>query len=92
MKMKSADKQKAVIDGGNTFRSITFDLQAILSLSFAGDNQLYYKHKLNIYNFTIFDGHNKDGYCFVWDECNGKKGSSEIATYLLKYITQLLFV
>lgn len=89
MEMKSADKQKAVIDGGNTFRSITFDLQAILSLPFAGDNQLYYKRKLNVYNFTIFDGHNKDGYCFVWDECKGKKGSSEIATCLLKYITQL---
>jgi len=42
-----------------------------------------------VYNFTIFDGHNKDGYCFVWDESNGKKGSSEIATCLLKYITQL---
>lgn len=74
---------------GNTFRSITFDLQTIVSLSFAGDNQLYCKRKLNVYNFTIFDGHNKYGYCFVWDECNGNEGSSEIATCLLKYITKL---
>jgi len=64
-------------------------LQAILSLPFVGDIQLYNKRKLNVYNFTIFDGHNKDGHCFDWDECNEKKESSEIATCLLKYITQL---
>lgn len=31
----------------------------------------------------------QDGHCFLWDETNGKKGSVEIATCLLKYIGTL---
>lgn len=57
-------------------KTISFDLQAILSLPFSGENQLYYKRKLNVYNFTIFDSFKNYGYCYVWDECNGKKRSA----------------
>lgn len=89
MEMKKNDKQKAILDHGKTFRAITFDLQAILSVPYAGDSQLYYKRKLNVYNFTIFDAFNKDGHCYVWDECSGKKGSIEIGTCLLKYLFEL---
>lgn len=73
MEMKKIDKQKAILDNGSTFRAITFDLEAILSVPYAGDSQLYYKRKLNIYNITIFDAFNKNGFCYVWDECSGKK-------------------
>lgn len=37
MEIKSADKQNAVIDGGNSFRSLTFGLKVILFLMFVGD-------------------------------------------------------
>lgn len=66
----------------------TFDLQAVLSVPFAGDAQIYYKRKLSVYNFTIFDS-NKEGFCYVWDESNGMKGSSEIGTGLILYMTNL---
>lgn len=89
MDMKASDKQRAKDDKGTTFRSISFDLQAILSVPFSSDNQVYYRRKLNVYNFTIFEGHNSNGECFVWDECAGSKGSSEIATCLFKYLTSL---
>lgn len=42
-----------------------------------------------MYNFTIFDSYKNDWYCYVWDECNGKKGSAEIGTCLLNYLSQL---
>lgn len=87
--MKNDDKKKSALDNGTSFRTISFDLQAILSFSFSGENQLYYKRKLNVYNFTIFDSFKSDGYCCVWDECNGKKGSAEIGTCLLNYFSQL---
>lgn len=86
MQMKKDDKEKAVTERGRSFRAATFDLQAILSVPFAGDNQIFYKHKLNVYNFTIFDASNTDGYCYVWDETHGKKGSTEIGSCLLKYL------
>lgn len=89
MDMKASDKQKAIDVKGVTFRSISFDLQAILSVPYAGDNQIYYRRKLIVYNFTIFENHDSNGECFVWDECAGSKGSSEIATCLIKYLSAL---
>lgn len=86
MNMKAEDKKKAIENKGLHFRSVTFDLQAILSIPFASDSQIYYKRKLNVYNFTIMDASKNDGFCFVWDETNGKKGSNEIGSCLLKYI------
>ncbi|RZF48681.1 hypothetical protein LSTR_LSTR015116 [Laodelphax striatellus] len=88
MEMKKEDKEKCIADG-STFRAITFDLQALLCVPYASDSQLYYKRKLNVHNFTIFDSHNSDGHCYVWDECNGKKGSCEIGTCLLDYLKNL---
>lgn len=67
---------------------VSFDLQAVLTLPFAGDCQIYYKRKLSLYNFNIFDSM-KQGTCFLWDETNGKKGSSEIGTCLLNYIKSI---
>jgi len=75
MQMKSDDKKKSALDNGKSFRTISFDLQAILSLPFSGENQLYeyYRRKLNVYNFAIFDSYKNEGYCYVWDKCNEKK-------------------
>lgn len=89
MDMKASDKQRAKEDKGIRFRTISFDLQAILSVPFSGDNQIYYRRKLNVYNFTIFEGHDSNGDCFVWDECAGSKGSSEIATCIYMYLSSL---
>nr|CAH7718008.1 unnamed protein product [Callosobruchus chinensis] len=89
MLMKKIDKEKAVAEKGSSFRAVTFDLQAILQVPFAGDNQIFYKLKLNVYNFTIFDASNSNGYCYVWDETHGKKGSTEIGTCILKYLYEL---
>ncbi|CAG9836669.1 unnamed protein product [Diabrotica balteata] len=87
--MKEYDKKTAAATLGKTFRAITFDLEAILPVPFAGDSQIYYKSHLNVYNFTIYDGSTRDGYCYVWDETYGSKGSSEIGSCLLKYLLDL---
>lgn len=89
MEMKAADKQKAVDNKGETFRAITFDLQSILNVPYAGDSQIFYRRKLSVYNFTIFDASNADGYSYLWDETQGKKGSVEIGSCLLKYLQSL---
>uniref|UniRef100_A0A1Y1JUE6 Uncharacterized protein n=1 Tax=Photinus pyralis TaxID=7054 RepID=A0A1Y1JUE6_PHOPY len=40
MDMKEMDKRIASAELGKTFRTITFDMQAILPVSFAGDSQI----------------------------------------------------
>jgi hypothetical protein len=87
LKMRDEDKNQARED--TSFRTITFDLQAILNLPYAAENQLYYVRKLNCYNFTIYDSHNQTGISYLWDETNGKKGSNEIGSCLLKYLEGL---
>ena len=87
LQSKEADKKIAKTDKG--FRAITFDMQSILSIPHAGDAQIFYKRKLNVYNITIFEGHNSDAHCFLWDETNGGKGSFEVSTCLLKYLSSL---
>ncbi|CAH1992646.1 unnamed protein product [Acanthoscelides obtectus] len=89
LEMKENDKKRAVENKGREFRAISFDLQAILPIPFAGDSQVYYKSHLNVYNLTIYDCSNKDGICYVWDETHGSKGSSEIGTCLYKYLQSL---
>lgn len=76
MSMKESD-MKCARESEEKKRTATFDLQATLYIPHAGDCQIYYSRKLSIFNFTIYDS-NGDGYCYVWDETEGKKGSSEI--------------
>lgn len=87
LSMRDEDKKRASSDC--TFRAISFDLQAILQLPYAAENQLYYVRKLNVYNFTIYDSSDKSGHCFVWDELNGNKGSNEIGSCLITYLKSL---
>ena len=87
MDMKKADKDEAANDP--SLRAITFDLEAVLTTPFAGDSQIYYKRKFAVYNFTIYEGHSGDGFCYMWDESEGKRGAAEIATCLLDYLKSL---
>ena len=61
----AVDKDRAKAD--DSYHSVTFDLQAVLTTSFAGDAQLYYKRKLSVYNFTIYDNSSASGHCYIWD-------------------------
>lgn len=45
--------------------------------------------KLAVYNFTIHESATKNGYCYLWDETEGKWGANEISTALLDYIKSL---
>ena len=72
---KEAMMEKAVNKDGakadDSYQNVTFDLQAVLTTPFAGDAQLYYKRKLSVYNFTIYDNSSANGHCYLWDETEG---------------------
>ena len=72
-----------------TARCMTFDLEAILQLPCGQVSQLYYKHKLVVYNFTVYESPSKEGSCYLWTELDGCKGSDEIGTCLLQYFIAL---
>ena len=49
----------------------TMDLQAVLLCPKSNASSLYYKTKLQIHNFTLYNLESKDGYCYVWNEMEG---------------------
>ena len=67
---------------------ITHDMQATLSIPASRESILYYKRKLSLYHFTIYDCLG-NGLGFLFDETNGTKGCNEVTTSLLMYILQL---
>lgn len=63
-----------------------FDFQKVHSCPHAETSILYYKKKLNIYNFTIFEMGKKVGKCFMWHEGIGKRGAKEVASCVYDFI------
>ncbi|KAL4703070.1 hypothetical protein ACJJTC_008656 [Scirpophaga incertulas] len=85
---KEKEKDKIRANSENSFSSVTFDLQAVLQIPTCDVGLLYYSRKLCVYNLTVYEaGLPNDAYCFPWSEVNGKKGSCEIGTILLYYLT-----
>ncbi|KAI8435869.1 hypothetical protein MSG28_004078 [Choristoneura fumiferana] len=68
----------------------TFDFQKILNCPHGDVGLLYYKRKLSIYNFTIFDLANKEGFCYMWTECTAKRGANEVSSCLSIFIKTLI--
>ena len=57
------------------------DLQAVLLCPRTKPSALYYKTKLQVHNFTLFDMKTKNGYCYVLEEVQGDL-SSEVFAFL----------
>lgn len=65
-----------------------YDLQAVLQTPCGDVNMFYYKRKLGVYNFTIYEISSRDGYCFVWNEEQANRGAIEMASCLWKYLNE----
>lgn len=82
----SKENDKKVVSGTKT---ITFDLQQVLTAPRLFVGTAYYKRKLNCYNLTIFELQSKDGFCYFWHEGEGGRGTNEIASCVIKYLQAL---
>lgn len=84
---KNKDKVMAGIN--KTFKSITFDLQAVLYSPCSYISNLNYTRKFATYNLTFHDVDLKHGTCYIWNETHGNRGSDEIGTILLRHLKSL---
>ncbi|CAG9840892.1 unnamed protein product [Diabrotica balteata] len=62
---------KSLAQCSNLVVAACFNLQKILSTPMSSAS--YYKQKLAVYNFTVFDLEDNKGHCYVWDETVGRK-------------------
>lgn len=78
-----SDQAKSNTDG---YLCTSFDLQKVLNTPHGPNNMLlYYSRKYSYLNFTIYESVTKNTYCFLWGECDGKRGANEICSLLWKY-------
>ena len=69
---------------------ICFDFQKVLTIPKTEASSLYYKRKLSVYNFTVYDVINHKAYCYIWNENDAKIGSNEVASCLFHYIQKMV--
>lgn len=67
---------------------ITMDLQSVKVAPLLNASALYYKTKLMVHNFTVYDLATCEVECFIWDETEAGLVASVFATCILKYISQ----
>ena len=80
------EKQKDKVEKKNVF---TMDLESVLLAPRLQASALYYKTKLCVHNFTIFDLKTKQGTCFVWHEGEGGLSANEFCTIVCKFVEDL---
>jgi len=85
--MKNEARQEKERDKLSENEVFTMDLQSVLLCPKSNVSSLYYKTKLIVHNFTVYDIKRKLGYCFLWNESEGGLSSNEfssIITYFLQ--------
>ena len=67
----------------------TFDLEEVLPLPKTDEGDNYYSRQLNNYNLSVFGLHDATGHNYLWNETIARRGSSEIASCIVKYFEHL---
>ena len=86
-KHKEADKNEASSNADTVV--CCFDLEEVLLTPHSFESCLYFKRRLNTFNFTVYDLNTHDGYCYVWNEAIASRGACEIASCLFSFIQDL---
>lgn len=66
------------------------DLQSILVCPKTEASAMYYKQKLQVHNFTIYELNKGDVYLYVWHESNGGVSSNEFTSSIIHYISEMI--
>lgn len=85
-KMKEEAREEKSKDKLSASAVFTMDLQAVLLCPKSTVSSMYYKTKLVVHNFTLFNLKTQNGYCFVWHEAEGGLTANEFSSILVKFL------
>lgn len=91
IKRKKEVRQEKDNDKANTSDEVavfTMDLQAVLLAPKMEASALYYRTKLKVHNFTIYNLKTQDGRCYLWDESEGGLSADEFATIIFNFVCE----
>jgi len=64
----------------------TMDLQAVMMAPYSNVSTMYYKTKLIVHNFVIYNNKTNKAHCFLWNESDGGLNANELATIITKFL------
>lgn len=87
---KEEARKEKVMDKTNSQKGechvIAMDVQGVLMAPMLNASSLYYKTKLVVHNFTVYNLKTRHTTCFLWNETEGELVASVFATCLRKYL------
>lgn len=81
-----AAKNAAKSSASKTKLVLTMDLQSVLLAPKTLASSMYYKQKLQIHNFTIYELNTGDVHLYVWNEVEGGVTANEFASCIVDYL------
>ncbi|CAH1109390.1 unnamed protein product [Psylliodes chrysocephalus] len=88
LKKEARDKKSKDKESANDV--FTMDLQSVLLCPKSNVSSLYYKTKLIVHNFTVYDIKRHQGYCYIWNESEGGLTSNEFTSIIIKFLEKHL--
>lgn len=82
-KEKDDDKKRAERNEINAF---TLDVQAVELVPFKKARASYFKQKLDVHQFTIYNLKNSEVYCYLWHEGEGRMESNVFASCISNFL------
>lgn len=89
---KESDKEKAIRshkNGDRKFAAFCMDLQSVLLAPNTEANAMYFKTKLTVHNFTVYNLASGAVSCYVWNETEGGMTANEFASCILHYLEHM---
>ena len=84
-----AAKAEAKTSANSEKLVVTMDLQSVLLAPKLLASAIYYKMKLQIHNFTVYELNNGDVTLYVWHEANGGVTGNEFTSCIVDYLSNI---
>lgn len=87
---KNEARKELEVDKSSEHVVFSMDLQSVLLSPKSSVSNLYYKMKLAVHNFTLYNNKDNKGFCFLWNESEGNLTANEFSTIIVRFITNFL--
>lgn len=87
-KEKENDKELSIND--KSVSVWTMDVQAVLCCPQTKASALYYRTKLQVHNFTLYNLATKEGYCYPWEETEGELKMENFSSMQYQHFKKIL--
>lgn len=84
--LKNKDKESTI--KSKDVLTAVYDFQKVHGMPCGETSILYYKRKLTVFNFTIYEMGSRVAKCYVWDESTACRGANEVSSCLYDYIKE----